>query len=384
MSPDDFSHDEHHDHDHDPKVEGDEGEWVASEPPVDDFGDEHAAGETGALEGEEGQEQSPEDMAQEKKPFPVVMVIGAVVVLAVAGGLAYWQFTKRPPQEVALLDQAAHAPQTASQEIPPSLAAQPAIQPAGPTPAVSEAPKPMPAPDAATSVAPKTGFSSPSANFDADVAKNVAPSAGMVTATATPTLPEPIPPGNVVALPPKPAPVVETVKPADANRVAELSARIDDLQKSLGQTTQELGQINQKLAVSGAGPANPDLDQRLARLEQKLTQVEQARIAPPKANFEPASLPAPHHEAVASVFPKHQKKHAASHVRHKSEHHGATSNSWVLRAATSDEAWVAKNTATRELRPVHIGDQLAGIGTVTAIRKVGDSWVVQGSHGTVR
>ena len=56
---------------------------------------------------------------------------------------------------------------------------------------------------------------------------------------------------------------------------------------------------------------------------------------------------------------------------------------WILRAATPDEAWVAKGSETRELRPVHIGDKLPGIGKVVAIRQTGDGWVLEGTSGSI-
>jgi len=57
--------------------------------------------------------------------------------------------------------------------------------------------------------------------------------------------------------------------------------------------------------------------------------------------------------------------------------------SWVLRAATPDEAWVAKDASTAELRHIQVGDELPGIGRVNAIHQAGDTWTVEGAQGTI-
>jgi hypothetical protein len=56
----------------------------------------------------------------------------------------------------------------------------------------------------------------------------------------------------------------------------------------------------------------------------------------------------------------------------------------MVRAAAPGEAWVAKDATTRELRPVHVGDELPGIGRVQAIHQMGDNWVIEGTRGTLR
>jgi uncharacterized coiled-coil protein SlyX len=174
-----------------------------------------------------------------------------------------------------------------------------------------------------------------------------------------------------------------------------LSSRIDDLQKSLGQTTQQLSQISEKLSAlqSPSSAADPAMQERLGKLEQKLSALEQQKVAP-------AAVAPDHSASIDEVIPPQVKKkpkviisHIVVHhkrvVRVVHEHEGvkpapAKPNTWVLRAATPGEAWVAKGSETRELRPVHVGEELSGIGRVTSIKQVGDTWVVQGTHGTVR
>ncbi len=95
-------------------------------------------------------------------------------------------------------------------------------------------------------------------------------------------------------------------------------------------------------------------------------------------------------EAPAPVIKK-----TVSHATHTSKpvHHKAkkvpssvasVKNRMVLRAASPDEAWIAKDQMTTDLQPVHVGDTVSGIGTVTAIRDDNGIWVVDGTHGSIR
>ena len=56
---------------------------------------------------------------------------------------------------------------------------------------------------------------------------------------------------------------------------------------------------------------------------------------------------------------------------------------WILRAATPNEAWVAKSSSSSDLVHVKPGESLAGIGQVQSIRAVGDRWVIEGTEGAV-
>lgn len=373
MTPDDdFSHD--HEHDHDPKTEG---EWVSNDPPVDDFGDDQHAESATVSEGDEhDHDHDPEDSsdisAEEKKKSPLLLLLGLVVTLAAVGGFAYWHFMGRQEQP-SVLDVAV---QSSTHEAAPNFVSKPSPPPAA-------APVVAPAPD----VAPKTAFSAPVSSPDMDkkepqqagsaMPAGVTPAAAPVGAAMNEAAAKPVAAMTAAAAP----------SPADEERISALSNRIDDLQKSLSQTTQQLGQINDKLATavaptaSGQSQPDPALQERLNRLEQKLVQLEQ----------QPKEMAAPvtHHVSVDTILPERSTKHVHHISSHSFTHHKMAaakgkSNGWILRAATPDEAWVAKDAKTRELRPVHVGDELGNIGKVTSIQQVGDTWVVQGTHGTVR
>jgi hypothetical protein len=180
-------------------------------------------------------------------------------------------------------------------------------------------------------------------------------------------------------------------------RLAALSTHVDELQKSLDQATQQLGQVTNMVAAaqppSSSLTSNTSQEDRLNKVEQQLMQVQhnsattgQEMLASTVMERAPTVVPKAKHG-------KHKTKHRTARHRssktasqHSIRQHDkpSSSSSWVLRAATPDEAWVAKDASSRDLRPVHVGDQLPGIGRVQAIRQNGDSWVVQGSEATLR
>ena len=389
MTPDDdFTRDHEQEH-------RDEGEWVSNEPPVDDFGDEHAA-EAEAATVSEGDDHEAEDQSdagiEEKKGFPLMLLFGAVASLAVVGGLAYWHFGSHNEQQPSLLDQAQGAHETAPNFVAkaPAEGAEAKLQ----TAVISTTPAPPP-------TAPTTAYSVPTVTVDVPE-KGASQGSAMPAAPAAPVAPSiqamPSAPEQPVAAKAAPQETAAPVTAVDDERLTALSARMDDLQKSLGQTVQQLGQIDDKLSSA----ARPDaaIEERLNHLEQKLTQLEQQPAKPtdlvlpaqrkqPVAETAPDAMPM---ETPAIVTKKSRHEMAAATKRSFAfKHHKLASaspkfanNRWVLRAATPDEAWIAKNSETRELRPVHVGDMVDGVGRVTAIEQVGATWVVQGTHGTIR
>lgn len=393
MTADDemHEHEGHENHDH-----TQEGEWVSSEPPVDDFADD-AQGEAASVSetDEHDHEEQVEAVAEEKKKFPLLLLIGALGSLGVVGGLAYWHFAAHQEDQGTILDTAirsateAAAPNFASKPSPKAMAEKPAVV------ATAPAASPNPVQD----VAPKTSYSVPTnSQIDndkkldvktavAEAAANAAKAANDANATsAWPTTFQA--PAQETA--PKPAPVVTPqapaeVRQADDQKLSALSNRIDDLQKSLSQTTQQLSQISDKLSqnqtpAQSSRASNPAVDDRINQLEQKIMQLEQAKTV---RAVEPQGM------SVENVIPAHSKtktQHTSfNHSKKKRKTvHAGKPNRWILRAASPEEAWIAKNTDTRELQPVHIGDNVESIGKVTAIQQVGSTWVVQGTHGTIR
>jgi hypothetical protein len=369
-STDNFPHDDEH------KAGTEDGDWVSSEPPVDDFDDSLAETATVSEGDEHPQEEAAAVVEEDRKKLPLLLLVGAIGALAVVGGVAYWQFGGHGHEQSALLDLAAqnNAPQTAV----PDFSSKP----------LASAEVPSAAPASSANVAPTTSFSAPSISSDvANAVKEPSQQAGAAT-PAVASAPALSPPStavaNAVVSAPASSPVSAQTNAAADARLAALSARIDDLQKTLGQATQQLGQISDKLTVTQttepaavAIQSEQATEERLNKLEQKLLQVEQHQ-----------GTHATHVASAEAVFPKRSVKrstHKAAHAKASQvKSQPVSSPKWFLRAATPNEAWVATGSETRDLRPVHVGDELSGVGKVTAIQQVGDGWVIKGSAGVIR
>ncbi|MBV8061231.1 MAG: hypothetical protein JO253_06875, partial [Alphaproteobacteria bacterium] len=268
-----------------------------------------------------------------------------------------------------------------AQPTPPAAEPQPPM-----VPPVAEAPAPAPvtAQAVAQEPAPVNPASIPVTNAQ-PVSTAPAPAAQPVV--AQPVVPAPVPSTTAVVAPaavPAPAPVTApaTAKNAatDDARVAELTARVDELQKSLAQATQQLSQMGNKVATPAA---SGDVNDRIAHLEQEIIQLQQAPATVKARPIVQAAAEAP----VVTSHKKHHSKTPGTTSHHKttqkSTREANTSGRWVLRAASPDEAWVSKTADSHDLRPVHVGDTVPGIGRVQSIDQVGDNWVVRGTAGAI-
>lgn len=399
--PDEAGHDQHM---------ADENETWTGEPPVDDFhAGEEAATVSEEIESAEDTVASQENSSKKSLALPIIAGVGGLLFL---GAVLYWQFG------------------ASSSNSMPVASVPPLSNPMAPPVATTDAPVSTPAAadistdisnlkPAAPDVAPTTGLTPVAADAVVKPVPNlmVAPSdtataAPLSDATAVALSPKPATitpaptPSAVVAatpLPPTPTsvpvivapPSVTATTPAAAKdnsvdvKLAALSARVEDLQKSLAQATQQLSQVSAKLSAD-ASTTNPGLDERLNKIEQKLNQTQpSSKLAAVVASDTGA-------EVMPTVYKSHaHKTHVkkVSYIHTKKPLHKAVSHEkeaavdaphWVLRAATPDEAWVATDANSPELRHVQIGDTLAGIGTVQAIHQNGDKWVLQGSSGTLQ
>jgi intracellular multiplication protein IcmG len=344
--------------------------WHGDAPPVDDFGDA-ASSDTATVSEETNVPAATGDGEGQKRSMlmPAMAVMG--VILIVGAGL-YCQFgvthvTEEPPMSM-------QTPQIKMQTA--------SSMPAVPEPAEPIAPKTamaVPTPGDASAV-PSPASTVPDS---APVVPAVTPTSALPT--VTPTVP------SQQAMPAAPP----SDSSADA-RIAALTARVEDLQKSLSQANVQLVQVSEKLSTQPQGQppaATAQIEDRLNKVEQQVLQMEHgaapASSMPTSAatpemamGEEPAVKPATHHHTASSTHHKtthHKTAKATSHPSSK-----PAAKTWVLRAAMPDEAWVAADTTTAEVRPVHIGDTLPGIGRVTAIRQDGNVWSVVGSGGIIR
>jgi hypothetical protein len=219
-----------------------------------------------------------------------------------------------------------------------------------------------------------------------------------------PPKPAPIAAAMPAMVAPTPAPPTPaTAMPSSSNnsvdaRLDALSAHVEDLQKSLAQATQQLSQVSATLTANTASPtvSSSAVDDRLNKIEQKLMQIQHETVSPPPAMTADTSsgmrsektIVKTHrhnaaHKKMASVKMRKPKK-TANRIVEAEREKPLTTTHWVLRAATPDEAWVARDANSPELRHVRVGDNLSGIGTVLGIHQDGNNWVVEGSQGSLQ
>jgi hypothetical protein len=209
-----------------------------------------------------------------------------------------------------------------------------------------------------------------------------------------------MPPSNPAVAAAAAPPVAPPSAPAVGSRIDALATRIDNLQRSMETASQQLNQLNTVVAANQVMPPasnqiSPALEDRLNKIEQSLLQIEhnEAAKAPPPApvptETEASSevvtkVPATHHAKSAKHKPVHKKTvHHPVPVAARVPVVTATSP-WVLRAATPNEAWVAADAQSAELRHVQVGDSLSGIGQIRSIRHTPDGWEIEGTTGTIR
>ena len=355
---DDFKDPAHETH----EVESEEGATVFEEPDVAPV-ETHESFDT--------EETIAEPTKKRSVLLPVVVTVGGILLLGV---LAYWQFG-----DALHGDQP--TPTVASQIVAPRVS----LRQTGSKTASEQ--------NTSTAVAPKTDMV-PVTNVEPMGSTTVLP----IQAQNVVLAPAPAPSPTTVVIQTAPAVPAVTTRAATAEtdaRIAALSTQVQDLQKALAEATAQLSQLSTKLsATPPAAPAAATqqstlaIEERINGIEQKLMQIEHA----------PPAAPAPTTVVVASQAPVVEEPVLVTrtpHVtRHKTVHHKApakvrvskpvANTHWVLRAASPEEAWVAKNSLTSDLQPVQVGDSLAGVGKITAIREQGGAWVIVGTKGTIR
>jgi intracellular multiplication protein IcmG len=386
-----------HDQDGEAPLEKPETQDAVTEAPSDyEFSDEALA-----------EEPLDEKSAHRSAFLPIAAAIGGVLLL---GSVAWWQLG-------GLSSSSGPAPINK-----PAASILPL-----PAPTPSQAPAPAANPEPA---APKTDFvaqkedtsggpslgasssalpSSPEAPApEAKSAENPLPSAPVIpaeapaaatnspAAEAVPPLaaPSPTAPVSAAVVPVAPAPV--SVAPSQAintpdPRIDMLASRVDSLQKALDQANQQLGQMTSALAASSNANAAPaplpkDLQDRLDRIEQRIatlgagpTPLAQASVVTPQAA--PEATPVHKHSTAA----KHKAPHVVAHKKGApATQKTASAGKWVLRAASPGHAWVSQGLTSHNLKEIHVGDSISGIGKITAIAAQGDQWVVRGTKGTIQ
>jgi uncharacterized coiled-coil protein SlyX len=354
--------------------------WSDDQPPVDDFADPEQTAEGEATISHEGEEVATdttpvvENNPRKSMFLPVAAGIGGLIFL---GAVAWWQFGRSPPATQP-------SPMVATLKATPPTTSTASVTP--PSPATSSVDmnaiyaSTHQAPPAPASVEP-TSPSSPS-----PVILDTAPTTALTLPGAAPaSAPSAAPP--VVKPLPLPTPmtaVISTAPPAPSAtsestdaRLAALTSRLDELEKSLDHVNGQLTQLNTVAA------SNPILEDRLGRIEQQFLQMKHNQESAPSTEEMPAVKKPVVHKTSSHKIMSSTSHKTPTHTTKTTSSSSAVTH-WVLRAATPGEAWVSENATSPELRHVEVGETLSGIGRISAIRQVGDSWVIEGSSGSVR
>jgi intracellular multiplication protein IcmG len=377
-------------HEHDEHDENSsQGEGAVHEPPSNyEFADDEAS-----IASEQTDAPSEAVAARRSPLLPIAAALGGIVLL---GAVAWWQFGGSSSPAVPL--PVPHAP---------ALSMQPQPAPASKAPDGS--------PDSGP-VAPKTASATPQDTnsaastppdisallgkpTDANAPKVDAPAAVM----ATPVFSAPVASGPVVSAPAAASLAPASVLPAQTvlspavsapqaapapvsgaadHRIETLTARVDSLQKALDQANQQLSQVS----TVSTPPSAKALQDRIDKLEQTVAALEEHPSAAASGTDISSEFSAPSAPKAHKVSVIHTPKHKT--VVHKQAQKAPEPikpvGNWVLRAATPEQAWIAPNAASHDLKQVQVGDKLPGIGRITAIQQKGDNWVVQGTKGVIQ
>ncbi len=336
--------------------------------------------------------------ASGRRLLPVVLAVGGLILLG--GGIAWWQFGGGSKEDSAL------------QMISPPPVESGAVVPAKPpsdsgvSPKVASLSGPSEGAESATPSAPPLTLQPP---------PSVPPLSPAVAPVASPPLPLPpipsvappsvSPPAPIAPVAAQLPPPAQTAAQASASsdltqRLASFTSHLETLQKQVDKLSGQVGQAA-VTAATGSSPAESqtlkDIQARLDKIDQQL-QVQ--KTASPlasgntSAHVRQAKKPLAAHTYRASKHHRHERAHQFVETPQSPPRTGfltlpessqpLPSSSWVLRAAVPGEAWVASSSATRELKPVRVGETLEGVGRVTSIQQKDGAWVVEGTKGTIR
>ncbi|HCM83571.1 MAG TPA: hypothetical protein PKW15_02055 [Alphaproteobacteria bacterium] len=199
---------------------------------------------------------------------------------------------------------------------------------------------------------------------------NAVPDGGIALSPVAPVNPDD-PWAEVATAPPVAAPadtpvVMPPAEPVAGEKAPAASATAPDAVAVPSAEAERLAEVQKKLAE--AETVRAEQEAAIAELQNKLAEAEAKAAAPQKTESTETPAPAP-------VKPKPKKVVKAAPTQ--------PVTSWELRSASDGMAWITKR-GDNQLFRINVGDEVPGIGRVTAIREQGGQWVVVGTQGQIR
>lgn len=193
----------------------------------------------------------------------------------------------------------------------------------------------------------------------------------------------------------------ELLKSVMKNREDDDSKVLDTVQEDPVVKTSEAIALSDTIAITDTGAIEKKLDMIMSRLDDMEVQITQVReagnvkiesisdnvtalkqeltqiAATPKAAASSPKKQTSSPKAQVSQTPQKVKSPTKAVSKSKSQ-----PASWELRAAQPGKAWVSRK-GQKDMQPVVVGEQLSGIGRITAISFDGKRWTVQGTSGRI-
>ncbi len=341
----------------------------------EEYGHNYAEGEAGHEEyageneyGDENYDQSQLPIQGQKKSNLINLAIfgGVGIVIVVMG-----YFTLGPML----------MPKAASPGTPADASALMKVQASAPTNAAPNNNAPI------VATAPMPAQPAPAPAQPAANAMGVSPAAPVTNEAANPVTGNPNDPwsqaaNGTVAVPPSapanPAPVATTTPTVPATMPAPAAAPTvnADAQK-LQELQQKLSQVETERQDQAA--TITELQNRLAEAETKVTTLQQQLQQQAAAAADGGTAP----PVKTKIKSAHATKSKETESKGDQQEAAKTPQTWELRSASDGTAWVSR-ASDNQLYRVAVGDELPGVGRITAIRQQGDSWVVVGTSGQIR
>lgn len=388
--------------------------WQDDLPPEDDFHDmDEPLGEE--IEGEPAPEEAEEQTAVDKSRGKKVLFAVLAVAAALVGGMVYLQIgslspetSERPMSAMLDVKDAQEAKPAATQETLPApvtpktgeadisslykaaqIQSQGNIATALPNENAGEKEGDKAALGTSTNIMGLSDAQEPAPAPAPLMAPPPAPAAPEVAKVENIPMPElqPQPEEKAKTLPlpvAPPPPAVTPVVSADVDaKLKEMNAQIEALKAALDTAVQKLEAVQK----NGGSVLEERIDSLEKKVEnQKAERTSSIALQETQGMKEEAVSAEPSKEIKAPVkkASKAKKPVKKTTPAKKTTKLSKKTESWVLRAATPDAAWVSKGDYAAELRRVAVGETLPGIGKVEEIRQKGDVWEVVGSKGVLK